>query len=97
MVHRTGFVTRESHLAVYDMFELAKSIQAIQHGTDLTAEYAKDIRNRRDRWGNDILYFEEDGRIVRIGSPGPDGSWDGGTGDDILIDVDRLEVIGFEQ
>ena len=40
-----------------------------------------------DAWGNQVVIVSTDGRFVGIGSPGPDGIWQGGSGDDMIVKV----------
>ena len=38
-----------------------------------------------DRWGEEVLLVVQDGRLTGLGSPGPDGIWRDGRGDDIMV------------
>jgi hypothetical protein len=39
----------------------------------------------KDAWGRPITVIAEDGRFVGVGSSGPDGHWQSGEGDDIVV------------
>jgi hypothetical protein len=42
-------------------------------------------REIRDAWGSPIIILSAEGRIIALGSAGPDGSWERGGRDDILV------------
>jgi len=44
----------------------------------------------KDRWGNPIIVVSQDGKFVGVCSPGQNGVWEGGRGDDIFV---RLEDV----
>lgn len=43
-----------------------------------------------DSWGRSIVLISDDSRLTALGSKGPDGKWEGGKGDDIVV---RLEEV----
>jgi len=55
---------------------------------DHGAQWGKSVRVQDgllvDGWGNPMHLVVEDGRLLTLGSSGPNGRWEEGTGDDIL-------------
>ena len=43
-----------------------------------------------DRWGEEISPVVEDGRLIGLGSAGPDRIWRDGRGDDIIVVLDDV-------
>ena len=46
-----------------------------------------DIKKKtiRDAWGREIILIAYDGKLAALGSKGPDGKWDAGKKDDIVV------------
>ena len=44
-----------------------------------------------DAWGNKVVVVSQAGKFVGVGSPGPDGIWQEGTGDDILVTLESVK------
>ena len=42
-----------------------------------------------DHLGNPVVLISRAGRLVALGSSGPDGKWEGGKGDDVIAEVRR--------
>ena len=45
----------------------------------------------KDVWGNQIVVVSRAGKFVGVGSSGPDGIWQDGTGDDILVTLEDVK------
>jgi hypothetical protein len=48
-----------------------------------------------DAWGNPIRLIVYGGKLVGLGSCGPNGVWEGGKGDDIVLIFDSPEILGW--
>jgi len=44
----------------------------------------------KDAWGRPITVIAEEGRFVGVGSSGPDGHWQSGDGDDIVVTLEDV-------
>ena len=45
----------------------------------------------RDAWGHSLVVIAESGKFVGLGSPGPDGRWENGKGDDIIVTLEEVK------
>ena len=45
----------------------------------------------KDAWGNQIVVVSRADKFVGVGSPGPDGNWQDGAGDDIIVTLEDVK------
>jgi len=45
----------------------------------------------RDVWGNPVVVVSESGKLTGLGSAGPDGNWQNGAGDDIVVTLEEVK------
>jgi hypothetical protein len=52
-----------------------------------------DFRNGTisDAWGNRAVVISEGNTFLGLGSAGPDGRWEGGSGDDIVVTLEEVK------
>lgn len=64
--------------------------------SDVTSDGCVDFENRRivDEWNEDVLLISIDGRFAGFGSVGPDGTWQWGRGDDLVLTVATPNEVG---
>ena len=52
-----------------------------------------EIRAMKDAWGNPLIVLsDESGKFIGLGSAGPDGFWQNGQGDDIIVTLDEVRI-----
>ena len=52
-------------------------------------DYAR--KSVKDPWGNEVILVSRDGKLLAIGSAGPDRKWESGKGDDILVKIEEFK------
>ena len=68
--------------------ELVQWLEPHSYKNEPYIDYAG--RNIRDTWHNPIVLISQDGKLVAVGSAGPNRAWEGGKGDDILVKLEEV-------
>ncbi len=62
-----------------------EAFTAALHGCGNSGRSASPDGPLLDTWGHRVVFMTQNGKGVALGSAGPDGVWEGGAGDDIVV------------